>query len=81
MNYALCIKIKPMKKVILSIMTLLMAIPAIVAKDELPPREETLKTLIKVNDLYMRKHPDPLLGIPYYSRKKVYEANYWTRSI
>ena len=60
-----------MKKVILSILAVLMAVPAIMAKDELPPRQETLKTLIKVNDLYMRKHPDPLLGIPYYSRKKV----------
>lgn len=70
-----------MKKVILGLLTLLMIVPAIEAKEELPPREETLKTLIKVNDLYMRKHPDPLLGIPYYSRKKVYEANIWTRSI
>ncbi|MDE6018555.1 MAG: glycoside hydrolase family 88 protein [Muribaculaceae bacterium] len=70
-----------MKKVILGILTVLMAIPVFGAKDELPPRKETLKTLIKVNDLYMRKHPDPLLGIPYYSRKKVYEANIWTRSI
>lgn len=49
--------------------------------DQLPPREETLKTLIKVNDYYLKNHPDPALGIPYYSRKKVYEANIWTRAI
>ena len=48
------------------------------AAENLQPRDEVLKTLIKVNDHYLRKHPDPLLGIPYYSRKKVYEANIWT---
>lgn len=47
----------------------------------LPNRDETLKTLVKVNDHYMKKHPDPLLGIPYYSRNKVYEANIWTRGV
>lgn len=51
------------------------------ASEQLPPRNETLKTLIKVNDLYMKRHPDPYEGIPYYSRKKVYEANIWTRGI
>ncbi len=48
---------------------------------ELPDRKETLNTLIKVNDYYLKKHPDPYEGIPYYSRKKVYEANIWTRGI
>ena len=48
---------------------------------ELPNRKETLNTLIKVNDYYLKKHPDPYEGIPYYSRKKVYEANIWTRAI
>lgn len=52
-----------------------------VCAEELQPREEILKTLIKVNDLYQKNHPDPLLGIPYYSRKKVYEANIWTRAV
>ena len=52
-----------------------------VCAEELQPREEILKTLIKVNDLYLKNHPDPLLGIPYYSRKKVYEANIWTRAV
>ena len=49
--------------------------------EELQSRAEILKTLIKVNDLYLKNHPDPLLGIPYYSRKKVYEANIWTRAV
>lgn len=48
---------------------------------ELPDRKETLNILIKVNDYYLKKHPDPYEGIPYYSRKKVYEANIWTRAI
>lgn len=48
---------------------------------ELPNQKETLNTLIKVNDYYLKKHPDPYEGIPYYSRKKVYEANIWTRAI
>ena len=48
---------------------------------EIPNQKETLNTLIKVNDYYLKKHPDPYEGIPYYSRKKVYEANIWTRGI
>lgn len=52
-----------------------------VSENALPPREDILKTLINVNDHYMRKHPDPLAPIPYYSRKKQYEANLWTRAV
>lgn len=52
-----------------------------VVAEDLQPRADILKTLIKVNDYYMKQHPDPLLGIPYYSRKKVYEANIWTRAV
>ena len=74
-----------MKKIIFAAVALLCSTMAF-AKNEsndtqLPPRAETLKTLIKVNDHYMKKHPDPLEGIPYYSRKKVYEANIWTRGV
>ncbi|MCM1522589.1 MAG: glycoside hydrolase family 88 protein [Muribaculaceae bacterium] len=61
-----------------------MLVPVVNAAEnstKLPPRAETLKTLIKVNDHYLKKHPDPLQGIPYYSRKKVYEANIWTRGV
>lgn len=62
------------------LMALSFMFPAVLAEN-LPKREEILKTIVKVNDHYMKKHPDPLLGIPYYSRKKVYEANIWTRSV
>lgn len=41
-----------------------------VMAEELQPRAEILNTLVKVNDHYLKKHPDPLLGIPYYSRKR-----------
>ncbi len=71
-----------MKKLTLLALAAILSVPVFgAAKQELPPREQTLKTLIKVNDHYMKKHPDPYQGIPYYSRKKVYEANIWTRGI
>lgn len=69
-----------MKRIMLCLLALAVLIPA-GAQEKLPPRAETLKTLIKVNDHYLKKHPDPLQGIPYYSRKKVYEANIWTRAV
>ena len=69
-----------MKKLLLSVLLLSFLMPA-QAQEQLPSRPEILKTLVKVNDHYMRKHPDPLTPIPYYSRKKVYEANIWTRGV
>lgn len=68
-----------MKRIIAAMLCALFLLP--MGAEELQPREDILKTLVKVNDYYMKKHPDPLLGIPYYSRKKVYEANIWTRTI
>ena len=68
-----------MKKFLLLALMALTLIP--LSAEQLPPRNETLRTLVKVNDHYMRKHPDPLKPIPYYSRKKVYEANIWTRGV
>ena len=72
-----------MKKLVLALLGAAMLIPTAGAADmtKLPPRQETLKTLVKVNDHYLKNHPDPLQGIPYYSRKKVYEANIWTRAV
>lgn len=76
-----------MKKLALSILAVLMLIPASVSaktaevSDKLPPRADILKTLITVNDYYLKNHPDPLLGIPYWGRKRVYEANLWTRAV
>lgn len=68
-----------LSKCVILAMAMLMAFPA--GAETLQPREEILKTIVKVNDHYLKKHPDPLLGIPYYSRKKVYEANIWTRAV
>ncbi|MDE6371476.1 MAG: glycoside hydrolase family 88 protein [Duncaniella sp.] len=65
----------------LLLMACLMTVPAATGAETLQSREDILKTLVKVNDLYLKNHPDPLLGIPYYSRKKVYEANIWTRAV
>ena len=69
-----------MKKLILSVLTIFFLLPSLQGA-QLPPRQETLKTLVKVNDFYLRNHPDPLKEIPYYSRKRVYEGNIWTRAI
>ncbi|MDE6144380.1 MAG: glycoside hydrolase family 88 protein, partial [Muribaculaceae bacterium] len=70
-----------MKKNFLTlILSVILAVPAF-AGDALPSRRDILRTLVKVNDYYLSNHPDPLAGIPYYSRKKVYEANIWTRAV
>ena len=68
------------RKSVLVFVMLLMALP-MTAAEKLPSRHQILKTLVKVNDHYLRNHPDPLEGIPYYSRQKVYEANIWTRAV
>ena len=68
-----------MKKLLALLMLAVVAVGAQAV--EIPNQKETLNTLIKVNDYYLKKHPDPYEGIPYYSRKKVYEANIWTRGI
>lgn len=71
-----------MKRLIILASAVLMATSATFAPaEELQPRKEILNTLVKVNDLYLKNHPDPGLGIPYYSRKKVYEGNIWTRAV
>lgn len=72
-----------MKKTLAAIVCLLALLPvgAKTPADTMPDRAETLKTLIRVNDLYMRRHPDPGAMIPYYSRNKMYEGNIWTRGI
>ncbi len=70
-----------MKKTILSLLLVALSVPCISGAESLPPRKKTLETLVKVNDHYFRNHPDPSTSIPYYSRKKVYEANLWTRAV
>lgn len=69
-----------MKKILFLFFALFLSLP-VFSQDKLPPREKTLRTLIKVNDYYLKNHPDPLKDIPYYSRNRVYEGNIWTRAI
>ncbi|MBO5350230.1 MAG: glycoside hydrolase family 88 protein [Alistipes sp.] len=50
--------------------------------EELPSREERLELTKRVNEYLMtKKHADPTAVMPYYSRKKVYESNIWTRAV
>ena len=69
-----------MKKILLSVLAIIFTFPTW-AEEQLPSRRETLHTLIKVNDFYLKNHPDPLKDIPYYSRNRVYEGNIWTRGV
>ncbi len=70
-----------MKKILLSLLLLCFAAAAAGAQ-ELPPRAEILEVTRRVNDyLMLKKHPDPTAVMPYYSRKKVYESNIWTRAV
>ncbi len=41
----------------------------------------TLRTMIRANDYFMRKFADPSAVMPYWSRKKNYESNIWTRGV
>ena len=68
-----------MKKLMFSVLTLLLAATA--AAQEIPSRQETLATMQKVNDYFMRKYADPTAAMPYWSRQKVYESNIWTRGV
>ena len=59
---------KILSKCLIAAVAFLTAMP--VMAEELQPRAEILNTLVKVNDHYLKNTPDPLLGIPYYSRKR-----------
>lgn len=63
------------------LLLLLLGAAATAAARELPDRSRTLETMIRVNDRFMSKHADPTAPIPYYSRRKVYESNIWTRAV
>ena len=70
-----------MKKSLFAFLTLCFAIPSLSAQ-ELPSRTEILEVTKRVNEYLMtRKYPDPTAVMPYYSRKKVYESNIWTRAV
>lgn len=69
-----------MKRLLLSLVAL--AFTATLTAQELPPREEILEVTCRVNEYLMtKKYPDPTAVMPYYSRKKVYESNIWTRAV
>lgn len=68
-----------MKKLLITTLTLCMAAAA--TAQEIPSRKKTLADMVRVNDYFMNKYADPAAVIPYYSRKKVYEANIWTRAV
>lgn len=71
-----------MKKFTYILLVILILLPlTATTAEKLPARQDVLKTLTKVNDKYLRDHPDPLRPIPYYSRKKIYDANLWTRAV
>ena len=70
-----------MKKSLFAFLTFCFAIPSLSAQ-ELPSRTEILEVMKRVNEYLMtRKYPDPTAVMPYYSRKKVYESNIWTRAV
>lgn len=70
-----------MKKSLLSLLLFCFA-AASVSAQELPPRAEILEVTRRVNDyLMLKKYPDPTAVMPYYTRKKVYESNIWTRAV
>ena len=70
-----------MKKILLLAVLLGWSFTTLLA-EELPSREERLELTKRVNEYLMtKKHADPTAVMPYYSRKKVYESNIWTRAV
>ncbi len=68
-----------MKKLLISLLTL--AVAATTTAQEIPPQRETLAAMRRVNDHFMKKYADPTAVMPYFSRKKTYESNIWTRGV
>lgn len=68
-----------MKKLLFSLLAL--AFAATTTAQEIPSQRETLGTMRRVNDYFMKKYSDPTAVMPYYSRKKTYESNIWTRGV
>ena len=69
-----------MKKSIIIALAILLGLPLHGGRTASSPRTDP-QDPHKGQRPLSQKHPDPLLGIPYYSRKKVYEANIWTRAV
>lgn len=70
-----------MKQLLLSLVAVLSLATAVQAQ-ELPSHEARLEVTRRVNEYLMtKKYADPTAVMPYYSRKKVYESNIWTRAV
>lgn len=75
-----------MKRTLLLLLTLFAAAAIRAAQPAkapvaLPDRAEVLAAMVRANDYFMHRYADPTAVIPYYSRKKVYESNLWTRAV
>lgn len=66
-----------MKKYFVAMLLTLVTVSGFAAV-ELPPQKETLATLIKVNNYFMKNWPDP--GQPTYV-KRMRSSNLWTRAV
>lgn len=68
-----------MKKTVLLLLVAFMALSASAQdKVQIPSQRETLGTLLKVNDYFMKQWPDP--GLPTYV-KRMRTSNLWTRAV
>lgn len=63
---------------LLLILAFILGWTGIVQAEQLPEREQTLKTLVKVNDYFMKKYAD--ITLPSYVGK-VRPSNIWTRGV
>lgn len=68
-----------MKKLLIGL--LMLAFAATTTAQEIPSQRETLGAMRRVNDYFMKKYADPTAVMPYFSRRKNYESNIWTRGV
>ncbi len=68
-----------MKKLLIGL--LMLAFAATTTAQEIPSQRETLGAMRRVNDYFMKKYADPTAVMPYFSRRKNYESNIWTRAV
>ena len=67
-----------MKKLFIAALALFLGGIGMLKAQEIPDQKETLKTLIKVNDFYMKNNPD--CRQPSYVNK-MRPSNIWTRAV
>lgn len=66
------------KSLILSFLLIAIGIGTLKSQ-ELPDRKETMAAIVKVNDYFMKKWPDP--GLATFVRNKVRPSSLWTRAV